>query len=75
MTSLELTQIQANRWNRHLKDGRNNAGGKGRPISSKREQDAIFAYQKSGSLGHVCRELTMGRDTLKRILKSSGVSL
>ena len=73
MITIELTQIQADRWNHHLADGRNATGGIGSPPSSERKQDAILAYQKSGSLGHVCRELCMGRNTLKRVLRANGV--
>lgn len=75
MNTLELTQIQANRWNRHLVDGRNNSGGTRSPTSPERQQDAIDTYQKCGSLSCVTRELKMGRDTLKRILKTNGVPL
>ena len=75
MTIIELTQIQADRWNRHLEDGRNNAGGTRSPTSLEREQNAIATYQKHGSLSYVTRELHMGRDTLKRILKTNGVPL
>ena len=75
MTSLELTQIQANRWNRHLKDGRNARGGVSIVTTPKRQQDAISLYQIHGSLSCVARELKMGRVTLKRILKTNGVSL
>ena len=73
MTTIELTQIQANRWDRHLADGRNATGGTRPPASLKRQQDAIRAYQDTGSLGYVCRNLRMGRDTLKSILKTNGV--
>ena len=75
MTTIELTQTQANRWDRHIKDGRNNAGGTRSPTSPEREQNAIATYQKHGSLSYVARELHMGRDTLKRILKTNGVPL
>ena len=75
MTPIEVTQIQANRWNRHLEDGRNNAGGTRSPTAPERQQDAITAYQECGSLSCVARELKMGRDTLKRILKTNGVPI
>ena len=75
MTTLELTQIQANRWDRHLADGRNATGGTRSPTTPERKQDANAAYQKCGLLSCVARELKMGRDTLKSILKSNGVPI
>ena len=75
MITIEATQLQADRWNRHIKDGRNACGGIRPPVPLERQQDAIDAYQKYGSLSYVMRELTMGRDTLKSILKSNGVPI
>ena len=75
MTTIEVTQTQANRWNRHLEDGRNNAGGTRPPVAPERQQQAIATYQKHGSLCYVMRELKMGRDTLKSILKTNGVPI
>ena len=75
MITIEATQIQANRWARYLADGRNSTGGTRSPISPERQQDAITAYQKYGSLSYTMRELRMGRDTLKSILKLNGVPI
>ena len=75
MITIELTQIQANRWNRHLADGRNAAGGTRSPTTPERKKAAIALYQKCESISHVARELRMGRDTLKSILKSNGVPI
>ena len=75
MIIVEATQLQSDRWNRHLEDGRNACGGIRPPVSPERQQDAITTYQKYGSLVYAMRELRMGRDTLKSILKSNGVSI
>lgn len=75
MITIEGTQIQADRWARYLADGRNATGGTRSPTSPERQNDAIAAYQKCGSLSCVARELKMGRDTLKSILKSNGVPI
>ena len=68
---IEVTQIQADRWSKHL--SRKRSGGNGKPVSSKRELDIISLYKKSQSISQCARDVHMGRDRGKKILKSCGV--
>ena len=73
MTPIQLTQIQADRWNRYLAGSRKCKGGVRPVMSPERQQEALDLYNQSRSISHVSRVLCMGRDTIKKILRANGV--
>lgn len=71
--TLECTQEQADRWNSHVVATCNMKGTGGKSTLPRRVKDVVNHYNRFGSISQCARNFHMGRDTVKRILKSGGV--
>ncbi|WP_342305907.1 hypothetical protein [Methanolobus sp. ZRKC5] len=68
MSEFKLTQQEKKNWKRFRKLTKRKPGTPLKKIPIERREKAVALYLESKSIGYVCGQMNMGRQTLTKIL-------